>query len=263
MSLKTSNYNSTCNQILTSTRLISHLYLSEIATKLKMNSSTFLVLISLCYHYNPQNKDSFPGQNYISLKTGLSISSVKRSIKDLLSKGLIVKYRNKYGNVYKFTTKFFDTLNLTPEKDQNESRKGSILNFSCTEQKNRTIKNNKSNSSYNYFNSQTHNINEMIQYRFWLHKPSNKIVQIKPDVGNHLLFKLHKRSQLVTILNDNITDHLKNFMPVSNVGEQKNQIIKSEKPSKLQIIDQLKAKGDFDNIETLSKMWKIKDIKIT
>lgn len=101
---------------LSNTKLMGLVYNCELGSRLKLSGATLNVLYALCYHWNTIRKDCFPSQQLISTKTGLSISSVKRGIKELLEKGLILKVQSKRfnSNKYFFTAKFFNLINLTP-----------------------------------------------------------------------------------------------------------------------------------------------------
>jgi DNA-binding transcriptional MocR family regulator len=62
----------------------------------------------------------YPKQETIADKVGISLSSVKRAIKELSQVGLIV-YETKNTNKYCFTSKIFDLCNMTPTTVQNGS----------------------------------------------------------------------------------------------------------------------------------------------
>jgi DNA-binding transcriptional MocR family regulator len=82
--------------------------------------TTKLVLLYLSNFYNPQ-KPAYPRQETISQTIGISLSSVKRAVKELSELGLIL-VEMKWNNNYVFTSKIFDILKLTLSKDQNETK---------------------------------------------------------------------------------------------------------------------------------------------
>lgn len=107
-------------ECLSNAKIMTLIYSSALGKRLNLSSSALTTLFSFAYHYNTLRNDMFPTQNYISTRTGLSLSSIKRAIKELGEKGLILKIRTKSGNTYKFTQKFFEELNLIPTKSQIE-----------------------------------------------------------------------------------------------------------------------------------------------
>ena len=76
--------------------------------KFKLSPTAKLVLLELSSHYNNSNI-VFPSMSYISEVLGVSLSSVKQAIKDLINEGLIIKTkRGKVSgnhNLYAFTPK--------------------------------------------------------------------------------------------------------------------------------------------------------------
>lgn len=57
-------------------------------------------------------------------------------------------------------------------------------------------------------------INQMLKSKYWQHIPSGKKVQVKPDIGQHLLIKYHKAENMVTFLEIGLTDKIENFNPL-------------------------------------------------
>ncbi|MGD9580214.1 MAG: helix-turn-helix domain-containing protein [Vampirovibrionia bacterium] len=66
------------------------------------------------------------------------------------------------------------------------------------------------NNSLN-INAQRTQIEQMLKYKFWKHKPTNKIYQIKPDFGSHLLVRYFKNENMVELFDYNLIDNLDNF----------------------------------------------------
>lgn len=54
-------------------------------------------------------------------------------------------------------------------------------------------------------------INKMIKHKFWKHKPSDKVLQVLPDVGKHLLIKYYKDEDMVMFLDSGLCDKLEAF----------------------------------------------------
>lgn len=105
-----------------------------------------LVLIALIGYYNPKTNEIFPKQITIAEQLGISLSSVKRSVKELSAHQLVI-YELKNTNRYKFTSTLFNLIKLTPEIAQNESSSCVKMTPPCHEQKNKKINN-------NYYNNQ-------------------------------------------------------------------------------------------------------------
>lgn len=80
-----------------------------------------LVLLYLSSCYNPQKADMFPKQKTIASKTGISERSVVRAIQELFKAGLII-IECKYTNRYKFTSKIFESENLSDISSQNDTK---------------------------------------------------------------------------------------------------------------------------------------------
>ena len=98
--------------------VLSQFQLSKITLKnlhkFNVSPTGKLVLLALINFYNPANKDIFPKQQTISDQLGISLSSVKRVIKELADCQIIV-YETKSTNRYKLTQTFFTLINLTPD----------------------------------------------------------------------------------------------------------------------------------------------------
>lgn len=250
------------------TKLMSLVYSSDVGAKFNLSSSALVVLLSLCYHYNSERNDSFPGQQLISKKTGVSLSSVKRSIKELLERGIIIKSRNKYGNLYKFTQKFFDELELTSEKAQIRTSSSVKKNFAMKKQTKEQLKLIKPNfkqdftvvSNLNTFKESTQQdgqYQKFIKHNFWEHIPTGKLFKSIPDIGNHVLFRLNLSYQTITFTDDNFTDNIMNFKPVTKTEFKKKIQINNKKPSKQALLKNILNTGNNLQAKELAKLWKI------
>lgn len=91
---------------------------------LGLSASTKLVLLYLCDCYNPNNQTVYPLQQTISDRLGVSLSSVKRAIKELSGEGLVV-YETKNSNLYRFSPKFFGLF----EQEYQDDPQGGGKNF--------------------------------------------------------------------------------------------------------------------------------------
>ena len=91
-------------------------------SKFDISPTAKLVLLYLIDCYNPAKVYMFPKQETIADKLGISLSSVKRAIKEL-SKANIIIIELKFSNRYNLTQTFFELLNMTPDIVQIESSK--------------------------------------------------------------------------------------------------------------------------------------------
>lgn len=94
-------------------------------SKFSISPAGKLVLLYLVDCYNPYKAYMFPRQETISEKLGVSLSSVKRAVKELAKANIII-VELKFSNRYNLTQTFFDLLNMTPEGVQNEVPKCQI-----------------------------------------------------------------------------------------------------------------------------------------
>ena len=99
--------------------VINAIYDSKILSSVKLTAGARLVLISLARHYNPSNDEFFPSYACIASHTGVSKKSVERAIKELVGAGLIT-YRTEKVNRYRFTGRFFASVNLSVPQRQND-----------------------------------------------------------------------------------------------------------------------------------------------
>lgn len=99
--------------------VINAIYDSKILSEVKLTAGARLVLISLARHYNPSNDEFFPSYACIASHTGVSKKSVERAIKELVGAGLIT-YRTEKVNRYRFTGRFFASVNLSTPQRQND-----------------------------------------------------------------------------------------------------------------------------------------------
>jgi len=85
---------------------------SKLATIIKLDKCSTLVLMCIIDHYNIEQQKSWPKQLTIAEEMGVSIRSVNRSIQKLQNEGLIITSITKNGNIYKLTNLFFEKINL-------------------------------------------------------------------------------------------------------------------------------------------------------
>lgn len=102
--------------------LINMVYKSKLFNKIELKPTAKLVLYALIHHYNPANEDMFPSQKFIAQNLGISEKSVERAVKELAANRLIM-YVTRNVNRYKFTSFFFDSVNLSDVNRQNVSNK--------------------------------------------------------------------------------------------------------------------------------------------
>lgn len=102
-------------------------YDSAIGAKFKLKQTTLNVLNGLCRHYNHKTGLTFPSCNSIAHKINSTRETVTKAIKELKEKGLILVEKGQKYNIYKFTNKFFASLEC--EKKTCRKSKNSTLNI--------------------------------------------------------------------------------------------------------------------------------------
>lgn len=238
---------------LSNTKLMGLVYESGIMQRYKLSSSCYTVLTALCFHYNTIRNDSYPSQESISLKTGLSVKTIQRGINELLKLGFLMKARNLYGNVYKFTNKFFDELNLSHAKRHFDASESDILTPSYHEHKNMNMR--KEHTSY------TNVVNKQEDYKknddVVFSKPSNiqeyKQAIEKLESWNVLnpktIIRHHKLERVKTIIEiteskapNNPGAYFRSLLNVPNITTQKNTGIKNNVKDELPINRMVKCK---------------------
>ncbi|MEW5819943.1 MAG: helix-turn-helix domain-containing protein [Cyanobacteriota bacterium] len=218
------------NEDVSSFKIITRIYSSGLGSHFNLTPSTLLVLIGLANHYNSLRKDMFPSQKYLAENINLSLSTVKRSIKDLESNKLITKHRTKYGNCYYFTDMFFDFIMNKPQKSQNKPLKS--FKNTLQEQYKINIQNkhqNKQNDDIKIHSCKINTMapipikstkdntkyNEMIISKYWKHIPTGKIYRIKSDIGDTIYTQYIADTQSVKLLKDQFEDKINNFIAIT------------------------------------------------
>lgn len=103
-------------------------------------------------------------------------------------------------------------------------------------------------------------IAQMLKYQYWKHKPSNQCIQIKPQIGNHLLINYDKDTQFVHLIdNEAYSDYIHNFEPVENNSLEKDVQGKKNDINKMEILKQLVDTGKFDEAVQLSRIFNLKN----
>lgn len=116
-----------------------------------------------------------------------------------------------------------------------------------------------SNDKNKSINAEPTLIQVMLQYKYWKHKNNNKIYQVKPDVGSHLLIRYDPKTESVCFIDNNYTDKLEKFEPSTEEAFQmQNKDQSKKKPSKKQVLKDMMAKGDVAEAKALARLWKIK-----
>ena len=111
----------TATKPVTNFDILKNLYFGKVFKQVKLTPTSKLVLFAIAEHFNHNNEDMYPSQEYLAEHLDIGLSSVKRAIKQLTNAGLIVYITQKV-NRYKFTPKFFNQLNLTPEPVQSDTK---------------------------------------------------------------------------------------------------------------------------------------------
>ncbi|MGD9580815.1 MAG: helix-turn-helix domain-containing protein [Vampirovibrionia bacterium] len=101
----------------------------------------------------------------------------------------------------------------------------------------------------------TNLINLMLMSKFWKHKPSNNVLRVKPDIGEHLYIKYNKDINTVIFLETGLTDILTNFECVDNDFSLDNI---NKKPSKKKVIEDITKSGNIKEAAILNQLWRFK-----
>ena len=64
--------------------------------------------------------------------------------------------------------------------------------------------------------SEHDHIKQMLKHKYWRHVPSGKVLQVKPDVGTHLLIRYHSNENMVEFLESGLIDRLDRFGTILN-----------------------------------------------
>jgi hypothetical protein len=99
-------------------QLCKQIYTSGFLSNVDLTPAAKLVLIALANHYNPDKKDMFPSQEFISNQLGVSLKTVQRAVLELKNSSIVV-YDTRRVNHYSFTGIFFEMVNLSCDMGQN------------------------------------------------------------------------------------------------------------------------------------------------
>ena len=105
----TSNLNK-LNEPVQSYKLVAY-FIRHGREKFNLSANANYVMITLLNFYNPAKKFVFPKHDTIAQQTGLSVSTIKRCIIELINAHLLIKSRKKNCNVYAFTNAVFELFN--------------------------------------------------------------------------------------------------------------------------------------------------------
>ena len=123
---------------------LSQFELSKITLKnlnrFNLSPTAKLVLLSLVDCYNPVKAEIYPKQKTIADQLGISERSVIRAIKEIVTCQFVI-YETKSSNRYKFTSTFFDLVNLSYPECQNDISSNDNMSSSYIEQRREQIKN--------------------------------------------------------------------------------------------------------------------------
>lgn len=102
--------------------VVKAIYDSGLLSEYGLSGSAKLVLIALAHHYNPNKKDMFPSQKFLSKQLGISERSAERAVAELKTANLIT-YETQKVNHYRFTEKFFISAKMSDAPRQNVGQK--------------------------------------------------------------------------------------------------------------------------------------------
>jgi len=76
--------------------------------RFNLSANATYIMITLLNFFNPKKKYVFPKHETIANQTGLSVSTVKRGINELVKAKLLLKTRKQTCNIYAFTSLIFE-----------------------------------------------------------------------------------------------------------------------------------------------------------
>lgn len=247
--------------------------LNHLAVELKLSHAEYHLMGVIIGYWNKKYGKSFPTVKILAQQARMSLSTVNKCLANLTTLGLLsIQKEGDRGrhNYYLNHQKFFDlqsnpallheetpgvtawgnTINNNKESFNKKKKTARMLNnnnslavITTDKEKRRRIES-KNSSQFQYLK----------QFKYWKHKLTNKIYQVKPDIGTHILFKYESKNQSVHLYEDNLIDSIMAFEPLETAP------LKEAIPSeccKSQILEDLVKKKDFKEAQMLSKLWKI------
>jgi len=254
---------------------LSQFELSKIVLKnlnqFDLSPTAKLVLLTLVDCYNPKNNEIYPKQITIAEQLGISISSVKRAVKELAAHQIVI-YELKNTNRYKMTSTFFELLKLTPDMEQKESSSSIKLKPPCHEHKKEKIINTSSYDDESLNNNVSESLPDLQIYKEIINKLDGwTYLGAKRDIKQYgiekmnMLCKLSEKNKA-----DNKGAYIRRMLniPLAELlimlnGEDKNKKFldkclenRSEAIDYLRVLDKWNTKPkDIENIKAIQTKW--------
>lgn len=219
------------------------LRLNKLSTQLNLSNGEYRVMGVLIGLWNKKLGVAFPSITYLTEATCLSRSTIMRHLKSLKIKGLIMVLKTSgKTNKYVFGRILTNEI-IRPNNDTSTSSKNGT--FYINNKESRT--NNKIKTKY---------LDSLFKARYWKHKKTGKIYQVKPEIGTHILFRYSKETQKVTLTEyNNFSDSINNFEPVFEKNKKFTQK-ENKKPEKLDLIKNLERQGFNKEAQSLKSIFK-------
>lgn len=228
------------------------LNLNKISSQMRLTHSEYRVMAVIIGLWNKKENKAFPTIDYLSNICCMGKATILKNLNKLVMLNLlvVVKTKGKRNNYY-LGKKIFDSMSTSHVEPKSS--------FTCRTTNKHNRYNNKEKTMSFSNNNYTENIkiNEMLSHKYWKHLPSGKIIQVKPDIGTHILIRYDKDSDYITVIDDETkSDHLKHFIPAIK-NDLKPQKIDSQSYSKEDIINNLIKQNKYNEAKHLAKLFKI------
>ena len=116
------------------------------------------------------------------------------------------------------------------------------------------VKDNKTGQSITESNEDTY-IKYLAKHPYWKHIPSGLVCKVRPNVGDHFLFRYDSQNNSVKLLDYDIEDKIENFAPSDKITFNFQESFKLDrKPTKLQLIEAVKKSDGAKNLGLISKI---------
>lgn len=189
------------------------LNLNTVAVELNLSHRHYRLLGILIGLWNINHNRAFPTIDYLAQNCKMAKSTILTLLKELVDLNLVVIVKHGKRNNYYFSKKLLpiDQIQQKPK-----------ISFPCKtthDKTNKKLKLNKNNSKkinpLTVLPSKNHsNVENLLKHKYCIHKPSGKKLQIKPEMGTHLLIKYHKEYNTITFWEEGITDYVQHFKPL-------------------------------------------------
>jgi predicted transcriptional regulator len=245
---------------------------NKIAATMTISHAEYRLMCTLIGLWNKKHCMAFPTTDYLAKTCKMGKQTVIKSIQKLVQAGLIIviKAKNKRNNYY-FSNCLFNTISGSPVKPQDSipcktTHDHEQINKNLKEKNNLFLKNiyreEKETTTIEKKGEEntSNHLTTLINHKYWRHLPSGKVIQVQPDTGTHILFKMDIQNKTVTLFETNITDKISAFIPASKNEHVNANQSKPVKPDKKKIIKDLISNNKILEAKTVASMFRMSHI---